>query len=134
MFGIILWIMLLREDRIIQLSDNEWFKYRYVAERAGLRQGEKVVSLFYNLDGSLNETMTYSDSYLSSIHPRQNKNKFGVAEGVETAEDIADEAIEEVLDSLPWPLNWLAILLWWMIKIIWIIVSFPIKLIISLLT
>ena len=122
-----------REDRILSLGDNEWFKYRHVAKRAGLKKGEKIVSFYYHADGSLDERKTYSDAYLSYLNASKTKNhnEFGVSEAAETAVDEADEAIEEFLDCLPWPLNWLAILLWWIIKIIWMIVSFPIKLIIS---
>lgn len=42
------------------------------------------------------------------------------------------KAIEAMIDQLPWPINWLVILLWWIIKGIYWIISLPFKIIFSL--
>ena len=71
------------------------------------------------------------DGYTKSANKSKSKDDVGTKKAIaaEAASVIADEAKDAFLDSLPWPINWIIILLWWIIKGVWWVISLPFKLI-----
>ena len=126
--------MITKNERI---NGEDTWKYLYVTYENN-DPALPMAKVTRDDNGNIDEQWTFSQRFLNTLHEEQDikktkknkkKRKVSASEIGEGAVEVADSVIEEILDSLPWPINWIAILLWWIIKGLWWIISLPFKLI-----